>query len=126
MVSAKITKDSKKVFRQTFKNGVNNALTEALNNSVREINNEYNWRTPKKTGNLRARKGIKIYPASGLKARLHFKYYAPYASYQYHNHFENYTTPGTDGEWDKGSELSYKIKNIVQRNLLIALKRQFG
>lgn len=105
---------------------VSMAATHSLYDSNR-IKTLYNQYTPKKTGKLRknTQTNISSEYIDGLgAAKLSIIYKQPYARYQYVNHFMNYTTPGTGGEWDKVAEGEVMdfLKRAYKKNVKYYMK----
>lgn len=89
---------------------------------TKNIQPYYNKYTPKKTGKLRKNKQPYFNTKTEgdtISVGIETVYRQPYARYQYFHHFSHYTTPNTDGEWDKKAapEILQKLSSQYKKNL---------
>lgn len=106
--------------------GINAAAKKTLYGQSGKIKKMYDVYTPKRTGMLRKNTTMsfgEIETENGVNYKMGIRYRQPYARYQYTHHFVNYTTPNTDGEWDKHAEPSVIAK--LKRDFIRNLKAQF-
>ena len=124
MVEIKISDESLNKLADKFARGIRTATNKTMYAVSGKIKAAYDKYTPKKTGALRAKYMRSNGVASGAaEAYTRFIYRQPYARYQYWHHFKHYTTPGTNGEWDKLAE--DEVKHLVFEEYKNQLKNVF-
>lgn len=123
MADAKISSASIHKITITLKSGFTDAINKTLYALSGDIKKIYDQYTPKLTGDLRKNTDTKVVEEAD-SGYLAFYYRQPYAYYQYKNHFQNYSTPGTGGEWDKVAEA--EVKQKVADEYKKQLKNTFG
>lgn len=120
MVKVTITKASEDKFFNTLLNGATQAVNNTLYALSGDIKKKYDQYTPKLTGALRRNITLNVDTTNN---RLNIGYRQPYAHYQYVNHFQNYTTPNTGGEWDKIAEA--EVMQLIKDEYTKQLKDVF-
>lgn len=118
MADAKINDASVHKITITLRKGFTEAINKTLYALSGDIKKIYDQYTPKLTGDLRKNVDTKVIEETN-SGYLAFYYRQPYAHYQYINHFQNYSTPGTDGEWDKTAEreVIQKVKEEYEKQV---------
>lgn len=117
-----INKQSEDVLIREIKQRFSDAIGNTMYALTGNIKSLYDRNTPKLSGALRRNTEIGV-KKSDMSALMYIRYKQPYARYQYVNHFQNYSTPGTDGEWDKYSH--DEVKELIHSELVKQLKMQF-
>ena len=123
MIDIRVDATSEAKLRNTLYVGALRAVGNTLYALSGDIKKTYDQYTPKLTGALRRNVSIKI-SEEGSTGRIAFNYRQPYAHYQYVNHFQNYSTPNTGGEWDKVAEA--EVKQKIADEYKKQLKNTFG
>lgn len=105
MIKVNVTKDLSGVPRRV--DSMTKLGQYALVNQVHADSNQY---VPMLTSDLRNQSSI------GLDGKS-IHYNVPYAIYQYHTLYDNYTTPGTGPYWDKKAKAIHGQSwiNVVKR-----------
>lgn len=118
-----IDKESENRLLSTLRKGLEDAVGNTMYALTGDIKRLYDRHTPKLTGELRKNTELGVVH-NGASAYSYIRYKQPYAHYQYVNHFINYTTPNTDGEWDRYSH--EEVKELIHNELIKQIKKQFG
>ena len=119
----KTIKQLENIVRLYYESCYNAAEKTMYHDYAKNIQPYYNKYTPKRTGKLRRNKQatFKSIPigTNTIKVGDEIVYRQPYARYQYFHHFSHYTTPNTDGEWDKKAapELIKRLSSQYKKNL---------